>query len=139
MVADEFWGHPIERFSDQGGTMAVGSPAPGLLCSHAKGRASGAMARFFLQACEGVIARAGSIEGFHEWSRLVGYESECRRAITEWSRSHQDQIRRVHVHVTQQLVRMGVSVTAMVVPFLESHESRAALVAAFERSLGTVE
>lgn len=138
-MAGEFWGHPIERFSDAGGAMAVGSPAPGLLCTHATGRASGAMATFFLEACNGVIARAGSIEGFHDWSRLVGYESECRRAVTEWSRSRQAQIRRVHVHVTQQLVQMGVSVSAMVVPFLRSYDTRSALVAAFERSLATAE
>lgn len=134
-MSDEFWGQPVERFSDARGEMAVGSPAPGLLCTRAKGRASGAMATFFLDACDRVVAGAGSIEGFHDWSRLVGYESECRRAVTEWSLAHRGDVKRVHVHVTQQLVKMGVSVTSMMVPFLESYGSRAALIAAFERTL----
>lgn len=134
-MADEFWGNPVERFSDARGEMAVGSPAPGLLCTWAKGRASEAMATFFLEACDRVIANAGKIEGFHEWSRLVGYESACRRAVTDWSIAHRNDVERVHVYVAQQLVKMGVSVTSMVVPFLKSYDSRAAFVAAYERTL----
>ena len=137
-MTDEFWGRPIHRFSDAHGEMALGSPASGVLCTRAKGRASGAMATFFLDACDQVVAKGGSIEGFHEWSRLVGYESECRRAVTAWSLSHRQDVTRVHVHVTQQLVKMGVSVTSMVVPFLVSHGSRAALVAAYESTLAKV-
>jgi hypothetical protein len=134
-MADEFWGRPVETFADAGGEMAVGSPAPGLLCTRAKGRASGAMATFFLDACDRVVAKAGSIEGFHDWAGLVGYESACRKAVTDWSLAHRNDVRRVHVHVTQQLVKMGVSVTSIVVPFLESYGSRASLRAAFERAL----
>ncbi len=93
------------------------------------------MATFFLDACDQVVAKAGSIEGFHDWSELVGYESESRRAVTDWSLSHRSDVVRVHVHVTQQLVRMGVSVTSMVVPVLKSYDSRTTLIAAFEEAL----
>ena len=134
-VKGEFWRAPIERFSDACGEMALGSPAPGVLCTRAAGRASAAMAEFFLAKCDQVVGRAGTIEGFHEWSGLVGYEPACRSAVTDWSLKHRSQVTRVHVFVTQRLVRMGVTVTSLVVPMLESHESRVSFVAAFERVL----
>jgi len=100
----------------------------------ATGRASAAMARFFLSHCDSVVAANGSMEGFHDWSGLVGYESACRKAVTDWAVEHRTEVEKVHVFVTQQLVRMGVSVTSIVVPTLQSYDSRESLVTAFRRA-----
>ena len=134
-MASEFWRAPVERFSDGSGELALGSPAPGLLCTRATGRASPAMAEYFVEAGKKVVAKAGWIEGFHDWSGLVGYAPECRRILTEWNVGHRDQIKRGHLFVTQKLVRMGVTVVSIAVRHLESHGSRASLVAAYEKAL----
>lgn len=78
----EFWSGPVEVFSDESGELAVGTPAPGLLCTRATGQASPEMAAFFVEAARGVVARAGWLEGFHDWSKLVGYAPECRRILS---------------------------------------------------------
>jgi hypothetical protein len=136
-MAGEFWREPVERFSDESGELALGSPAPGLLCTRATGRASPAMATFFVEAAQEVVANAGWIEGFHDWSGLTGYAPECRRILTDWNVGHRDQIKRGHLYVTQKLVRMGVTVVSIVVRHLESHGSRASLIAAYRSALRT--
>ncbi len=138
-MAVEFWRGPVELFSDTGGELALGSPAPGILCTRATGRASPEMATFFVGATRKVVEDAGSITGFHDWSGLVGYAPECRRILTDWNVNHRDQIKRGHLYVTGMLVRMGVSVTSILVNHLQSHGSRASLVAAYEAALREAE
>ena len=135
----EFWSGPVEIFSDESGELAVGTPAPGLLCTRATGRASPEMAAFFVGAAKGVVAKAGWLEGFHDWSKLVGYSPECRRILTDWNVNHSDQIKRGHLYVTQMLVRMGITVVSIGVRHLESHGSRASLIAAYESALRNAE
>ncbi|MBO6934750.1 MAG: hypothetical protein JJ863_07240 [Deltaproteobacteria bacterium] len=138
-MAVEFWRGPVERFSDEGGELVVGSPAPGILCTRASGRASPAMATFFVGAARKVVEDAGSITGFHDWSGLVGYAPECRRILTDWNVNHRHQITRGHLYVTGMLLRMGVTVTSILVSHLESHASRASLIAAYERAIDDAE
>jgi len=135
----EYWRGPVETFADERGELAVGSPAPGLLCTRASGRASHEMATFFVANARRVVERAGWIEGFHDWGGLVGYAPECRRILADWNVTQRAHIRRGHLYVTGLLVRMGVSVVSMGVDHLQVHHSRASLIAAYEHALRDAE
>jgi hypothetical protein len=51
---------------------------------------------------------------FHDWLRMTGYESGCRKRLTAWSLANVSCYASVHMALQSKIVAMGVSLTNLV-------------------------
>lgn len=51
---------------------------------------------------------------FHDWLRMTGYESGCRKRLTTWSLANVSCYASVHMALQSKIVAMGVSLTNLV-------------------------
>ncbi|MFO0695880.1 MAG: hypothetical protein U0230_20120 [Polyangiales bacterium] len=51
---------------------------------------------------------------FHDWLEMGGYESQCRRDLTDWLLHRRDRYAEVHLAVRSKLVAMGVNAANVV-------------------------
>jgi hypothetical protein len=121
-------------FETPRGRLTVASPAPGVLQTIATGHVDVAMADRIIAAGERVLAESKPLFGFHDWEGLTGYETECRKRLTEWGMRIRADVGAVHVLVRSRLVAMGVSVASlalqgMIVPYTERPPFEIALAA----------
>lgn len=84
-----------------------------IVISRGRGHVDAPHILHMIQYCETVLAHAPTIRVFHDWFGVTGYESKARQVITPWAIRTRDRHRAIHIGVTSQVVRMGVSVVAL--------------------------
>jgi hypothetical protein len=52
----------------------------------------------------------GILDGFHDWEGMSNYETEARIQLTEWTRAHKTNMRRLYFLVQSKMVAMGLTV-----------------------------
>lgn len=52
---------------------------------------------------------------FHEWSQMRGYESICRKKMTDWSLENEEYTERHHVLIKSAIVYMGVQTALLLI------------------------
>lgn len=85
---------------------------------------------------DSVIARNGArtASTFHDWTKLAGYHSEARMALTAWLLKRRKFFSAVHLASRSRLVRMGVAVANVTLDgTIEHHDDIRSLQAAFDR------
>jgi hypothetical protein len=84
------------------------------------------------------VAGSGRAVGFHDWYEMTGYDSECRKRMTEWGINNRTRVEKVHILVKHKLVAMGVATGSLLVGggIVATYTSRAEFEAAFEQALG---
>ena len=55
------------------------------------------------------VAGGRKLHMFHDWLEMGGYESRCRRDLTDWLLHRRDRYAEVHLAVRSKLVAMGVN------------------------------
>jgi hypothetical protein len=98
---------------DSRGSIVTWIPAPGVLMTRAEGYLCVAFAQCIVDAGNDVVAGHGRLLGFHDWSRVRGYDSDSRVKLTEWGLSIRASVDRVHILFASKLVRMGVAVASI--------------------------
>jgi hypothetical protein len=63
--------------------------------------------------CDAVLREVPAIVVFHDWFAVTGYESRARQLMTPWAIRTRAQHTAIHIGVTSQVVRMGISVVAL--------------------------
>jgi len=80
---------------------------------------------------ERIRLASGKLTVFHDWLDMTGYDSSCRKRITDWTVRHLSSYAEVHVALRSKLVAMGVQVANIALGGLvKTHKSRASLEAA---------
>jgi len=68
----------------------------------------------YLRPLEGAT-QYGPAEVFLDWEALSGYDSECRRQMTDFVLANRSRFARVHVLVRNRLVAMGVTTAGLLI------------------------
>lgn len=90
-------------------TLELAAPAPNILASRVVGMGSAEMVRNVIEFGDELIAAAGSIQIFHDFSEVSGYRAEARRVLVDWGVRNPDAIECTHVLFRSKVVAMGVS------------------------------
>jgi hypothetical protein len=77
----------------------------------------------------GALTRAmpyGPVEVFLDWQAMTGYDSECRKQLTDLVLNNRERFAKVHVLVRHKLVAMGVTTASMLIggAILVAHTER---------------
>jgi hypothetical protein len=62
-----------------------------------------------------ILGESPTIDVFHDWSGVVGYDPSARVAFTAWMLEHYPRVGRVRILTRSKLVAMGVSATEFAV------------------------
>lgn len=92
------------------GRVVMSMPRPAIFVSEVIGYMRGEDARAFAAYGDRIIARYGKLQGFHDWTAVMGYSNECRVVTTEWSLRRLGELEEIHIAVQSSLVRMAVAV-----------------------------
>ncbi len=90
-------------------TLELAAPAPHILASRVVGMGSLEMVQNVIEFGDALIADAGSIQIFHDFSEVSGYRAEARRVLVDWGVQNPDAIECTHVLFRSKIVAMGVS------------------------------
>ena len=125
-------GQEYGSWSTERGAVTTWILAPGVLVTRAEGHLDVELAQRIIHSGDVVIARFGGLTAFHDWQRIVTYDSTARAQLTKWGYDIRKDVRRVHILVGSKLVKMGVSVASLVlVGMIAAYDGRPA----FERAL----
>jgi len=81
---------------------------------------------------------SGKLAVFHDWLEMTGYDSSCRKRITEWTVKNLAHYAEVHVALRSKIVAMGVQVANIALGGLvHTHKNLASLEAAMMNVVGT--
>jgi hypothetical protein len=75
---------------------------------------------------------------FHDWLEMTGYDSLCRKRMTEWSVARLSSYGEVHIAVRSKLVAMGIQVANIALRgLMRAYGDRVALEVELRRVLRT--
>ena len=87
---------------------------------------------------ERIRLASGKLTVFHDWLEMTGYDSSCRKRITDWTVKHLSAYAVVHVALRSKLVAMGVQVANIALGGLvKTHQTRISLEAAIVAAVAT--
>ncbi len=82
---------------------------------------------------EAILAEAGKIAVFYDFSEMPGYDSGLRVVWTQWLQAHLRSVAKIHIVVKSKMVAMGVSVANLALGgIIQTHAKRAG---SYERAL----
>ncbi len=119
-----FWTGPQRWLHDSRGTMVIGAESDVMLCNAVAGHLSVALASQIRDDGEEIVRQHGRVRIFCDWSRMVSYETESRKLLTDWSVGLGDRLEELHIIGGSMMVRMGLAVASIAVRILVSHSSR---------------
>ena len=102
-----------ESWRDDRGTLTISAPRPGIVLQRFEGYARVPMADAIIERLDVEIAAHETIYVFDDWFEAVGYDSEVRLKLTEWTRRHASDVRETHVLFRSKLIAMGLSVASL--------------------------
>jgi hypothetical protein len=105
---------PIE-YSSPKGTLRMSEPAPGVLLTVARGRATVGAVFALIRFSEQMVAAGRRLLVFHDWENLSGYDLEAKQTLTEWSRRIIRHWDASHILFRSQLIAMAVAVENLAV------------------------
>jgi hypothetical protein len=84
------------------------------------------------------VAKSDQAVGFHDWYDMTGYDSECRRRLTDWALNNRTRIEKVHILVQHKLVAMGVATGSLLVggDLVSTYTDRLNFRAALQNEIG---
>lgn len=86
---------------------------PTVVLTRVAGHASTPIVREYIDHL-GKICAQGKVEIFHDWYEMTGYDTDARKALTDWNLTHQTDVVEVHMLVKSKVVAMGISVASLV-------------------------
>lgn len=106
---------PVESHHEtRTGSLHIARYASGLIVAKVTGHFGSGLLPQYLRALTDV-ARTKRAVGFHDWLDMEGYDSQCRRSMTDWTIRNRDYVQSVHILVKHRLVAMGVSASSLLV------------------------
>lgn len=102
-----------------------------IVVSRARGYIDASHMLHLIEYSQAVLREVDTITVFHDWFAVTGYESRARQVMTPWAIRMHPRHTAIHIGVTSQVVRMGISVVALATAApIETHSSATALGAA---------
>ncbi len=99
-----------ETWKGQAWDLVMTSPVPGVFLTRVSGHTDLDCALHLMRAFDRIGAiTMGSLDVFHDWEAVTGYDSIVRQELVRWSEEN-EKSGEVHVLVKSRLVAMGVSV-----------------------------
>jgi hypothetical protein len=98
------------RIFDDRGSASIRRPRPHVEHLVARGFANVEAVGLILEQRERIVAECGKIALFDDLEGLVGYDSEVRVRLTDWSRANRPKIVAFHILTSSRIVAMGVTV-----------------------------
>lgn len=107
-----------------------------IVVSRGRGHVDVPHIQHLIDYCDAVLREVDAITVFHDWFGVTGYDSRTRQVMTPWAIRTRARHTAIHIGVTSQVVRMGISVVALAsgAP-IETHASPTALGAALAGAL----
>jgi hypothetical protein len=114
-----------ETFRSGRGAVTIALVAPRVLLCKADGHYDEPLAAHYVRAMTHA-SEYGPAELFLDWENLTGYDSECRRLMTQFMLDNRARFTRAHILVRNRLVAMGVSTAALLIGdgLLEAYTER---------------
>ena len=108
-----------DRWLSERGSLRMGLAAPRVLLTHVEGHFDVELARVFLAYCDRWVsiwrqANGRVMNGFHDWSRATGYDTESRRLFTRWVEENAHKFRGIIIYTPSRIVRMGIATAKLV-------------------------
>jgi hypothetical protein len=121
-----------KRIAGPKGEALITFPEPWIFVGRIEGRYTVDMVGPYIEHMATVLG-GGDAVYFHDWEKMDGYDSKCRKDMTDWVMKHQEAITHNHVMVRSKLVAMGVSTANLLLggSRITSHTARSS----FERAL----
>jgi hypothetical protein len=91
------------------GRVAITYPAPWVFVGVITGHYAVSLLDEYVAGMAVALDREHRMQAFHDWYRMSGYESACRKRMTEWTLEQGKKIERHHVLLQSKLVAMGVA------------------------------
>jgi hypothetical protein len=99
----------VAQFRSEKGCFFMYRPAPGMFYSQGVGYIEREPVEQVCALASTIIAESPTIDAFHDWSEVVGYDTGARAAFTAWMLNNYRTVRRVRILARSKLVSMGVS------------------------------
>ena len=115
-----------KRYDDERGAIFAENPKRAVLCTIVSGYATAGCVNVLMQSFEDVALETPGerLEVFHDWEQVRGYAPGMLERYTEWSKSHRDQVSKVHVLIASRMVVMAIAVARLALPYLVGYSSR---------------
>jgi hypothetical protein len=118
--------------------LSIEHPLPWVFVGTIAGHFSLEMLTPYKKGMMAAIEHEPQMEAFHDWEKMTGYESKCRKEMTEWTLNRRSRIKHHHVLLKSKLVAMGVATANLVLggSMITSYTERSKFEAALRGVLG---
>ena len=106
-------GSPRGTWTTARGEVPAWMPAPGVYVTQSVGHIDTELAGKIVTGGNDVIRECGFLLAFHDWQKLLTYDGDARKQLTQWGMAVRGQVERVHLLTGSKLVRMGVAVASI--------------------------
>ncbi|HVU02131.1 MAG TPA: hypothetical protein VHE30_10275 [Polyangiaceae bacterium] len=122
-------GTDFEEHRTKRGTARMWTLSPAVYVTQVEGHMDESHAALFERYGAAKIADSpGGLCVFHDWIEMTGYDSPCRKRMTEWSVARLGAYREVHIAVRSKLVAMGIQVANIALRgLMRAHRDRVGL------------
>jgi len=125
------------RIFDDKGSASIRRPREHVEYIVAKGYARSEAAALIIEQRERIVRECGKIAVFDDLHDLVGYDSDVRIRLTEWSRANRSKIVAFHILTASRIVAMGVTVANIALGgSIRAHLKRMPFEAALREEIG---
>jgi len=119
------------------GVLELYEPRPSLFATVMDGFMEKAHARFLMESAQRALIRDDiPLSSFHDWTCMMGYDSQCRLRLTAWMLASPSLFGETHIAVKERLAGMGVEVANLVLSGrIHTHDNTDSLMDALRREL----
>lgn len=130
-------GEDIELLETEQGTAELWTLGPTVYCTRVRGRMTMEHGDVFLRYGERRVREAsGPLRVFHDWFEMTAYDTDARKALTDWSVAHRRDYVEVHIGLASKIVAMGINVANIPLGgLIRAHSSPATFERAFNQCL----
>ena len=100
-----------ETWESARGSLVISCPGAGVMLFTYRGYMTAAVVPFIERAVDRMLATGVQPDLFIDLERMTGYDSEYRRAISQWGARMHRRFGEVRVFVRSKLVAMGIAVS----------------------------
>jgi hypothetical protein len=126
-----------EELSTPKGSVALTTPAPGVIVFKMRGHVTAEIVPPLLVLLEKFGAAAGPTQFFYDLWDMHGYDSALRVQLTNFHLRNRGHLRSLHACSQSRLVKMGVAVANVVLGIIVQHDMRSSFEAALRRAVQT--
>src|SRR5512139_572040 len=97
------------------GSYQAERPKPWLFVGSITGHYAESMVGPYLAEMTKALGQGRKVVGFHDWSGMTSYDTQCRLKMTDWVLRHRTETEQHKILLTSKLVAMGVATASLII------------------------